>query len=129
MARRRLPLLLLLASAAAFAQQPASPPVAQPAPATDNPSPSAQDLLLDVERNQKASEAANKDYTYHVHLEQQELDRSGKIKKTTTIDSESLTIDGIRVDRTVARDGKLLSPKDVQKESDRLDKEAAKIGR
>jgi hypothetical protein len=126
MARRRLTLLLLLASAVSFAQQPTSPPVAQPAPATDNPSPSAQDLLLDVERNQKASEAANKDYTYHVHLEQQELDRNGKIKKTDTTDSESLTIDGIRVDRTVARDGKPLSPKDVQKESDRIDKEVAK---
>jgi hypothetical protein len=126
MARRRLTLLLLLASAVSFAQQPTSPPVAQPAPATDNPSPSAQDLLLDVERNQKASEAANKDYTYHVHLEQQELDRNGKIKKTDTTDSESLTIDGIRVDRTFARDGKPLSPKDVQKESDRIDKEVAK---
>jgi hypothetical protein len=120
MARRRLTLLLLLASAAASAQQPTSPP------ATTNPSPSAQDLLLDAERNQKASEAANKDYTYHVHLEQQELDHNGALKKTITTDAESLTIDGIRVDRLVARDGKPLTPKEAQKESDRIDKEVAK---
>jgi hypothetical protein len=126
MGRRHLTLLLLLASAAASAQQPNSPPVAQPAPATDNPSPSAQDLLLDAERNQKASEAANRDYTYHVHLEQQELDRNGTLKKTITTDAESLTIDGIRIDRTVARDGKPLTPKEAQKESDRIDKEVAK---
>ena len=119
-------LLLCIASATASAQQASSPPVAQSAPATSKPSPSAQDLLLDVERNQKASEAANKDYTYHVHIEQQELDRNGKIKKTETTDSESLTIDGIRVDRLVARDGKPLSPKDVQKENDKIDKEVAK---
>jgi hypothetical protein len=125
MGRRCLTLLLLLASAAAFAQEPTSS-------APDKPSPSAQDLppttqlLLDAERNQKASEAANKDYTYHVHLEQQELDHSGNLKKTITTDSESLTIDGIRIDRTVARDGKPLTPKEAQKESDRIDKEVAK---
>jgi hypothetical protein len=120
MGRRHLTLLLLLASAAASAQQPTSPP------ATDKPSPSAQDLLLDAERNQRASELANRDYTYHVHLEQQELDHNGVLKKTITTDAESLTIDGIRIDRVVARDGKPLSPKDAQKESDRLDKEVAK---
>jgi hypothetical protein len=126
MGRRHLTLLLLLASAAAFAQEPTSS-------APDKPSPSAQDLppttqlLLDAERNQKASEAANRDYTYHVHLEQQELDRNGTLKKTITTDAESLTIDGIRIDRTVARDGKPLTPKEAQKESDRIDKEVAKV--
>jgi hypothetical protein len=119
MARRHLTLLLLLLPTLAHAQQ------TSPAPATDKPSPSAQDLL-DAERNQRASELANRDYTYHVHLEQQELDHNGALKKTTTTDAESLTIDGIRVDRTVARDGKPLTPKEAQKESDRLDKEVAK---
>ena len=118
-------LLLLLASAGAFAQETTSS-------TPDKPSLSAQDLppttqlLLDVERNQKASEAANKDYTYHLHTEQQELDRNGNIKKTETTDSESLTIDGIRVNRVVAHDGKPLSPQDTQKESDKIDKEVAK---
>jgi hypothetical protein len=115
MARRCLTLLFLLASATAQ-QQPAT----QPLPPTTQ-------LLLDAERNQKASEAANKDYTYHVHLEQQELDHNGNLKKTITTDAESLTIDGIRIDRTVARDGKPLTPKEAQKESDRIDKEVAKI--
>jgi len=121
MARRHLTLLLLLLPALAHAQQTSPAP-----PATDKPSPSAQDLLLDAERNQRAAEAANRDYTYHVHLEQQELDHNGTLKKTTTTDAESLTIDGIRVDRTVARDGKPLTPKEAQKESDRIDKEVAK---
>jgi hypothetical protein len=114
-------LLLLLPSALAFSQQPTPTPTpeAQPLPPTTQ-------LLLDVERNEKASEAANRDYTYHVHLEQQELDHNGNIKKTDTTDSESLTIDGIRVDRVVARDGKPLSDKDTQKESDKIDKEVAK---
>jgi hypothetical protein len=125
MGQRCRALLLCIASAASFAQQPTSP-------APDKPSPSAQDLpaipqlLLDVERNQKTSEAGKKDYTYHLHVEQQELDHKGNIKKTETTDSESLTIDGIRVDRVVARDGKPLSPKDAQKESDKIDKEVAK---
>jgi hypothetical protein len=118
-------LALILCFAGATAQQPTAPP----APATEKPSPSAQDipqLLLDVERNQRASEAANKDYTYHVHLEQQEVDRNGNVKKTITTDSESLTIDSVRVDRIVARDGKPLTPNEAQKESDHIDKEVAK---
>jgi hypothetical protein len=119
MGSRHLTLLLLLATTAAFAQE-------QPSSAPDKPPPSAKDLLLDAERNQRAAEAANRDYTYHVHLEQQELDHSGNLKKTTTTDSESLTIDGIRVDRVVARDNKPLTAKEAEKESDRLDKEVAK---
>ncbi|WP_158786092.1 hypothetical protein [Granulicella sp. L46] len=124
MGQRCRALFLCIASATSSAQQPTPP--ADATPPTMQPFPPTTQLLLDVERNQKASEAANKDYTYHVHIEQQELDRKGEIKKTDTTDSESLTIEGIRVDRTVARNGKPLSDKDVQKESDRLDKEVAK---
>jgi hypothetical protein len=113
MGQRCLTLLLCLASASA--QQP-----------TTQPLPPIPQLLLDAERNQKASEAANKDYTYHVHLEQQETGRNGVIKKTITTDSESLTIDGIRVDRIAARNGNPLTPDEAQKESDRIDKEVAK---
>jgi hypothetical protein len=125
MGQRCLTLLALLASAASGAQQPTSSPV-------DKPSPSAQDLpattplLLDVERNQRAAEAANRDYTYHVHLEQQDLDRNGNLKKTEITDSESLTIDGIRVNRITARNNKPLTPDEAQKESERLDKQVAK---
>jgi hypothetical protein len=124
MGQRCRALFLCIASAASSAQQPTPP--ADATPPTTQPFPPTTQLLLDVERNQKASEAASKDYTYHVHIEQQELDRKGEIKKTDTTDSESLTIEGIRVDRAVARDGKPLSDKEVQKEGDRLDKEVAK---
>lgn len=120
MDRRCLALILCLASALATAQQPTTP-----APTTQ-PLPPIQQLLLDAERNQKAAEAANKDYTYHVHLEQQEVDHNGNVKKTITIDSESLTIDGVRVDRIVARDNKPLTSDEAQKESDHIDKEVAK---
>jgi hypothetical protein len=113
-------LALILCFASATAQQSATP-----APPTQ-PLPPIPQLLLDAERNQKASEAANKDYTYHVHLEQQEVDHNGNVKKTITTDSESLTIDSVRVDRIVARDGKPLTPNEAQKESDHIDKEVAK---
>lgn len=132
MDRRYLALILFLSSAAAPAQQPATP-------ATDKPSPSAQDpsaqnasaqnipqLLHDVEQHEKDAEAARRNYTYHVHLELQQLNRNGSLKKDTTTDSESITIDGIRIDRIVARNSKPLTADEAQKESDRIDKEVAK---
>jgi len=125
MGQRCLALLLLLVSARAFAQETTSS-------TPDKPSPSAQDLppisqlLLDVERNEKTTEAAARNYTYHVRLQQLELDNDGNLKKTTTTDSESITIDGIRVDRVVARDDKPLPPEEAAKESDRIDKEVVR---
>ncbi len=85
-----------------------------------------RDLLLDVERNQRTAEALRKEYTYHVHLEEQDLDGKGNPKKTTVTDSESITVDGVRIDRVVAKDGKPLTPDEAKKESERIDKEVAK---
>jgi hypothetical protein len=137
MGHRLLPLTILLATALASAQQPTTtqptptqPPTTQPTPTqpapADQPLPPIPQLLHNVERNQKAAEAARNDYTFHVHAEEQELDGHGNLKKTTITDSESLVIDGVHVDRIVARDGKPLTSKDAQKQSDQIDKEVAK---
>ena len=79
-----------------------------------------------MERNEKRFEALRRDYTYHVHLEQQELDKSGGVRKQEITDSESVTIDDVRVDRTVERNGRVLTPEEQTKESTRIDKEVAK---
>jgi hypothetical protein len=129
--RHWLPLALCFAGTLANAQQPSDPtPPTPPTPPTTataaQPLPAIHELLLDVERNEKAAEAARKDYTYHVHSEQQDLDSKGAVKKTTVLDAESVTIEGVRINRTVARDGKPLTPEEAKKESDRIDKEIAK---
>jgi hypothetical protein len=87
--------------------------------------PPIRQLLLDVEKNEKLAEAARKDYTYHVHIQIQDLDNSGNVKKTTISDAEDLTIDGVPVHRIVARNGKPLSAEEARKESERIDKEVA----
>ena len=90
------------------------------------PLPPVPQLLLDVERNQKAAETQRKDYTYHVHLEEQELAGNDRVKKTIVTDSESLNLRGVRINRVVARNGKPLTPDEAAKENERIDKEVAK---
>jgi hypothetical protein len=102
----------------AGAQQP-------PAPA-NAPLPPIRALMLDVDRNMRLAEAQRTQYTYHVHLEQQQLDSHGNVKKALTVDSESVTIDGVRIDRVVAHNGQPLTPDEAKKESDRVDKEVQK---
>jgi hypothetical protein len=130
MDQRWLTLALCFASTLAAAQQPTTLPIPSEIPAAPiaaaRPFPPIRELLLDVERNEKAAEAARKNYTYHVHIEQQDLAGNGNLKKTTTTDSESLTVDGVRIDRIVAQNGRSLTAEEAQRESDRIDKEVAK---
>lgn len=120
-----LSLALCFATTLGSAQQPATSIAPQTSIAIQS-LPPTRELLLDVERNEKAAEAARKDYTYHVHLEQQDLDSKGNVKKTIVTDAESVAIDGVRVDRVVARNGRPLTPGEASKESDRIDKEVTK---
>ena len=122
MVRFALAFVMMVGSVTAQTQD-AAPSVAVDA---DNPLPAIGPLLLEVEKNQDAAEKMQRDYTYHVHVEQQELDGKGGVKKTTVTDSESVTIDGVRVDRVVAHDGKPLTLEEAKKESDKIDKEVAK---
>ena len=121
-----LTLILFLSPVRIFALAQAADATVTPPVGADKPLPPIADLLHDVERNQDGAEKIRKDYTYHVHVEEQDLDGKGTVKKTTVTDSESLTIDSVRVDRVVARDGKPLTPDETKKESEKIDKEVAK---
>jgi hypothetical protein len=127
-----LPLALFFGSLFATAMQqptasPTSAPPASSTPAPDTaPLPDIRQLMLDVERNQRRFEAAQQDYTYHVHTVEDELTSHGQLKKSTITDAESLSIDGVRVDKIVAKNGHPLTPDETKKESDRIDKEVAK---
>jgi hypothetical protein len=123
---RALLVILLFTAAVARAQEPASPQTPPPAPAADAPLPDIRQLLLDVERHQKVAEEARKDYTYRVHLLDEDYNKDGSVKKTTITDSESVTIDGVLVNRVVARNGTPLTADEAKKEDERITKEVAK---
>jgi hypothetical protein len=95
--------------------------------AEQKPLPELHQLILDLDRNQKAAEAATENYTYHVHRVEETLDGKGNVKKTESTDSESLTVQGVRVNRLVARDGKPLTADEARKENERIDKDVAKV--
>ena len=71
---RLLLIFVLVAGCVASAQEPATSSARQTA---DAPLPPMRELLLELDRNEKAVEARARDYTYHVHLEQQDLDGKG----------------------------------------------------
>jgi hypothetical protein len=89
------------------------------------PLPDIRTLMLEVEANQKKFEALANDYTYRVHLDRTELNSNGSVKKHEVIDSESFTIDGVRVNKRILMNGKPLTPDEASKENERLDKTVA----
>jgi len=121
---RRAPLhpLLLLLCAAALRAQDASAPV----PAPDRPLPDIPTLMHQVEANQRASEALERDYIFRESTHLDKLDSKDAVKKTESRDFEIFWINGVRVARTVARDGKPLSAEEAKKENDRIDNEVKK---
>lgn len=120
---------IVLVTLSACAQQTATTPPTPAAAtaATDSqPLPDIRALFLDVERNTRTAEAERNQYTYHVSISQQELDSHGNIKKTSRTDYDSVSVDGVRIDRLVAKDGHPLSSDEAKKEDARVDKEIAK---
>ncbi len=129
------PALLLLA-ALPLAAQTAPPPSQQPTPAAaqtatepapaERPIPDISTLMRQVEAHQYAAEAAEKDYIYRMSNTFDEIDGSGKVKKTASREFEVFWLNGVRVARLLKKDGKELSADEKKKEDERIDKEVAK---
>jgi hypothetical protein len=92
----------------------------------DRPLPDVAALILSVEANQRTAESVRKDYLYHSVQTEQEVDGSGKVKKTTSREYDSFWLNGVPVNKLVKKDGKELTPDEQRKESERIDKEVAK---
>lgn len=94
-------------------------------PAGDHPLPDISALILAVEANQRTAEAVRKDYLYRSVQTEQEVDGSGKVKKTSRREYDSFWINGVPVYKLVKKDGKDLTPDEQKKEDERIDKEVA----
>lgn len=92
----------------------------------ERPLPDIPALMHSVETNQRNSEAVEKDYLYRSVQTEQELDGHGRVKKTEAKEYEIFWVDGVPVHRLVKKDGKELSAEEQNKESEKIDKEAAK---
>lgn len=93
---------------------------------SSRPLPEIAALMLQVEARQRAAEAIQKDYIYHSVETAQEVDGHGAVKKTEVKEYDVFWIDGVPVRKLLMKDGRPLSPDETRKESERIDKEAAK---
>jgi hypothetical protein len=80
-------------------------------------------LLLEVEAHQKQIEKIREDYTYRERTRTEDLDGSGKVKKTETEELEVFYVNGHPIRRQVRKDGKDLSPDEMKREQNRVNKE------
>ena len=112
-------LLLLLPCGVSCAQ--AATPAAE-----SRPLPDIATLMQQVEANQRRFEALAQNYTYRETEQLQEFDGHQGLKKTKRREADVFWIDGVPIERTVSLDGKPLSADEQKKESERVDKEAAK---
>jgi hypothetical protein len=97
----------------------------EPSP-VDRPLPDIVALMRRVETNQRGAEAIQKDYTYHEATRVSELDSHGGLKKIETRDFEISYIDGVPVQRLVAKDGKPVPADELRKEDEKIQERVAK---
>lgn len=116
------------------AQNETAPPIPSAAAASqpaekillDKPIPDIVAMMHDVESNQRKAETVQRDYIYRSVETQHELDSHGQIKKTTVTESDHFWVNGVPVRRVVKKDGKPLTPDEIAKENERIDKLTAK---
>ena len=92
----------------------------------DKPIPDIVAMMHEVEGNQRKAETVQRDYIYRSVETQHELDSHGQIKKTTVTESDHFWVNGVPVRRVVKKDGKPLTPDEIAKENERIDKLTAK---
>ena len=92
----------------------------------ERPLPDIPALMHSVEVNQKASEAIQKNYMYRSVQTHEETDGHGGVKKAETMEYDVFWVNGVPVHRLTKKNGKELSAGEQKKESERIDKEAAK---
>jgi hypothetical protein len=94
--------------------------------AKDAPLPNPTDLLHRAIANEQKLAKQRERYECRVEDEATELDGKGNIKKKTTEIKEQFFVNGVEVDRTLAKNGKDLTPDETKKEDDKVMKRTVK---
>ncbi len=82
--------------------------------------------MREVEAHQRQAELIEKDYLFREDSTVKELNGSGGVKKTEERAFDIYWLQGVRVARLVRKDNKDLSPEELKKEDDRIDKDLIK---
>jgi hypothetical protein len=85
------------------------------------PDPAA--LLKEVLEHQHSTDAVRENYTFHEIVRTDMLDGNGNVKETKSEESEVFFVNGHRIIHLVKRDGAELSPKEQEREQERVRKE------
>jgi hypothetical protein len=92
----------------------------------DRPLPNASELMQRAIADEARLAAEQERYECRVTDDTTELDSKGKVKHTDTEVKEQFFVNGIEVDRTLAKNGKDLSPEETRKEDERVMKKTIK---
>jgi hypothetical protein len=84
--------------------------------------PDPADLLAEVKANQHRLDQIREDYTFHMLRKTHELDKKGAVVKSASVEREVFFVNGRRIARLVARDGKPISPAQDKAEQERVQK-------
>jgi hypothetical protein len=117
---RPLDVVLALSVALVFAQPQAT------RAAEERPLPDISTLMHEVEAHQKELDKVREDYTYRESVQTDELDGSGRLKKTETEENEVFFVNTHRIQRTVAKNGKPLNTDEEKKEQESVTKQIEK---
>jgi hypothetical protein len=90
------------------------------------PLPDGRELLKRAIDNEKKLDAQRERYACRLNDEALETDSKGNVKKTTTEVKEQFFVNGIAVERTLAKNGKELTPEETRKEDEHVMKKAVK---
>ena len=110
-----LPSLIVLLAAAAMASAQSAAPL-----------PNGHELLERALSNEKKLDSQRERYECRVSDEAVETDSKGNVKKTTTEVKEQFFVNGIAVERTIAKNGRDLTPDETRKQDQHVMKEAVK---
>lgn len=84
--------------------------------------PDVRQLMREVQDHQKQLEKVRETYTYSSLQTTQDIDSNGNATKTETTEGEDFYVNGHVIERTVKKNGKPLSDRDQQKETERVTK-------
>jgi hypothetical protein len=97
-----------------------------PSRGNDAQLPNGSELLQRAIANEAKVATEQERYECRVSDETTQTDSKGNVKKTETEVKEQFFVNGVEVDRTLAKDGKDLRPEQTQKEDERVMKKTVK---